>query len=295
MSGTANIPFTGIFIVVNSNTMKLVRKITFRRVKEFPQFETISNKFNEMKKACRNGIAKVDSLSDLNYYIVVEYSNVVDRISYERIFPKNGIVDYDALIAEQKKLCEHIIRRNCGYPKIFKLLGPVNEVTGCYLIATRKSNVETLTIKNNPNTISIKLALDFITKEIEFLCTSYRDNVIKPIDYERADFEKFIKISFEEQDAVLQSVLMNVQLYPVIVSEGILTHQVVDKQQNHTEMEHANTPIRIEDIASKNVSNITSVEFLNVLLQSSLSKENYELCAKIRDRILELESTSSKK
>src|SRR3989304_1013237 len=113
--------------------MKLVKKIPFRRVKKLPQFEIISNKFNEVKlsceslsgtspeynKECYRGIAKVDSLSELNYYIIVEYSNVADRISYERIFPKNGIIDYDALILEQRKLCEYIIRRNCNYPDIF--------------------------------------------------------------------------------------------------------------------------------------------------------------------------------
>ena len=122
--------------------MKLVRKITFRRVREFSQFEDISKKFKEIKASGgRNGISKVDKLSDLNYYVVVDYSNVVDRISYERIFPKGNIVDYDALVFEQKKLCEHIIRRNCGYPEIFKLLGPVNEIIGCYLIIPTVSGV----------------------------------------------------------------------------------------------------------------------------------------------------------
>jgi len=269
--------------------MKLVRKITFRRVKEFPQFEIISNKFKEKKElGSRNGVAKVDSLSELNYYVVIEYSNVADRISYERIFPKNGVVDYEMLILEQKKLCEHIIRRNCDYPEVFKLLGPVNEVTGCYLIATKKSNVELLTTKSTPNTISIKLPTKPMPREIDIMCSLYRDEMKKPVSEERAEFEKFIKISFEEQDVVLQSVLLNVQLYPVMVSEGAISLEEVDNQQNSTEMKQTNTPIRIEDIASKNVANITSIEFLNMLLRASESKENYELCAKIRDRIQEL-------
>lgn len=279
--------------MIKSTAMKLVRKITFRRVKEFPQFEIIANKFKEAKIANgRNGIAKIASLSDLNYYVVVEYSNVVDRISYERIFPKSGIVDYDALALEQKKLCEHIIRRNCNYPEIFKLLGSVNEVTGCYLVATKKNNVELLTTKNTPNNISIKLSLDALPREVELMCSLYSDNMKTPINEERAEFEKFIKISFEEQDVVLQSVLLNVQLYPVMISEGAISSHSVDNQQNSTEMRQANTPIRIEDIASKNVANITSIEFLGMLLQASESKENYELCAKIRDRICELNKGS---
>lgn len=269
--------------------MKLIRKITFRRVKEFPQFEIISNKFKEVKElGSRYGIAKVASLSELNYYVVIEYSNIADRINYERIFPKNGIVDYEMLILEQKKLCEHIIRRNCNYPEVFKLLGPVNEVIGCYLIATNKSNSGLLTTKNTINNISIKLPCKSMPREIDIMCSLYRDNIKKPISEEQEEFEKFIKVSFEEQDIVLQSVLLNVQLYPVMVSEGAITLQEVDNQQNHTEMRHTNTPIRIEDIASNNVANITSIEFLGMLLKASEIKENYELCVKIRDRIHEL-------
>ena len=109
--------------------MRLFRKIPFKRANELPRFELISKKCKEMKSSgARDGMAREDAVSSLNFYVVVEYRNVVDRINYSRIFCNNGTVNYDALVHEQKRLCEHIIRRNCGYPEPFKSLGPVNVV-----------------------------------------------------------------------------------------------------------------------------------------------------------------------
>lgn len=273
--------------------MRLLKKISYRRAKELSAFEEVTKKFNAIKLAgAAHGIAREDGLSKLAFYVVVEYKNVVDMINYSRVFCENGTVDYDALVSEQKKLCEHIIRRNCGYPETFKLLGPVNEVSGCYLIATRKKNANFLTIKNTPNTISVKFKNDKLPKEAESICAEYMGSKNLPSSTERNEFENFIKTKFEQQDAILQSVLFNVQLYPIMISESVLWSESSSKQSKITEMENSNNPIKIEDIASKNIDNITSVDFLTTLLELSVKSENYELCAKIRDRINQLSETA---
>jgi hypothetical protein len=269
--------------------MRLFKRITHRRAKELSSFEVISKKFNEIKSSdSRCGIAREDSISKLTFYIVVEYSNVVDKINYSKIFCDNGTVNHDALVSEQKKLCEHIIRRNCGYPNIFKSLGPVNEVSGCYLVATRKKTVNSLTTRNTPNTISVRLPNIELPKEVEIMFSEYKDARSLSLSKEGGEFESFIRLRFEQQDAILQSVLFNVQLYPVIISESVLWNETANKQKKGTAMATSNRPIRIEDIASKNINNITSVEFLNTLLDLSVKNESYELCARIRDRITEL-------
>lgn len=293
MIGTAKKSFPEIFIIgvsdLKPDPMRLFKKLAYRRAREFPQFEKISQKFNEIKSAnAKYGIAREDSVSKLTFYVVVEYSNVVDRINYSKIFCENGTVNYDALVSEQKKLCEHIIRRNCGYPELFKSLGPVNEVIGCYLVATRKKNVNVLTTKNTPNTISVKIPNDALPKEIESICAEYKNIRNTSLSKEKSDFENFIRLRFEQQDGILQSVLFNVQLYPVVISESVLWSDSINKQQKGAEMSNSNKPIRIADIASKNINNITSVEFLNTLLELSIKSESYELCARIRDRISEL-------
>jgi hypothetical protein len=274
-----------------TNPMKLFKKIAYKRAKELSQFEEVFKRFNEMKSAgSTNGVSREELLSNLAFYIIIEYSNVVDRINYSRIFCQNGTVNYDALVSEQKKLCEHIIRKNCGYPEVFKLLGPVNEVLGCYLIATRKKSVKCLTTKNTPNTISVRISNKELPKEAELMCSEYNRAKIASLSKERSDFENFIRLRFEQQDAILQSVLFNVQLYPVVISESLMWSESVNKQEKANTMYNKNRPIRIEDIASKNIDNITSVEFLNTLLDLSVKSENYELCARIRDRISLLSS-----
>ena len=46
----------------------------------------------------------------------------------------------------------------------------------------------------------------------------------------------------------------------------------------------------MEDAFSQNIERITSVDFLKSLLNKALDKENYEFCAKIRDRLFFLET-----
>src|ERR1035437_1668998 len=181
--------------------MKLIKKITTKRAKTFKEYELVQKKFNEIKNSenTQSGISRTDTVDELNFFIVVEYINVADRIDYLKIFPKDDfIVDIEGLLNEQYKIIQHINKRKNDYSECFYKLGLINEVTGVYFIATRKSDVKYLSMKNTKNTISIKFDAESLPKEIEQMCFDYHESNQNAINKEKDEFDRFNKMSILE-------------------------------------------------------------------------------------------------
>lgn len=267
--------------------MKLTKKITFKRAKNLPEFRTIEEKFNEIKgKEDNKGIARLNSVSNLNFYIVVEYVNLVDKIDYSKIFPNdNLIVDFEALMNEQERIMEYMQKKKTNSFPAFNKLGLTNDVTGCYLIATRK-NIQSISKKNTSNTISVKFMANSFPNEVDSICEEFYYDKKETIKKEQDEFDKFLHLSFEEQDIILQNILQNIQL-PTITFYTI----PASAETNMREIKmNKYIPIKIEDIALQNIEKINSIEFLSNLLANAEVAENYELCAKIRDRMCFVEN-----
>lgn len=266
--------------------MKIIKKITFRRAKSLSdEFKLVQDKFLEIKNnGGKEGISRIDSLSKLNYFIVVEYINMADKINYEKIFPNDDfVVDIEGLLNEQDKVIQQINKRKSSYPEAFKKLGLIHEVTGCFLIATRKTNMANLSTKNTKNTISVRINNKSLPKEIFQMCNEYSDAKSELFEKQQEEFERFNKLSFEEQDIILQNILQNANAGSV---EFFYTSESGDGKN---EPISGYTSVKMEDAFSQNIERITSIEFLNSLLNKALDKENYEFCAKIRDRLLFLQ------
>src|ERR1035437_5962930 len=193
--------------------MKLIKKITTKRAKTFKEYELVQKKFNEIKNSenTQSGISRTDTVDELNFFIVVEYINVADRIDYLKIFPKDDRIDYlkifpkddfivdiEGLLNEQYKIIQHINKRKNDYSECFYKLGLINEVTGVYFIATRKSDVKYLSMKNTKNTISIKFDAESLPKEIEQMCFDYHESNQNAINKEKDEFDRFNKMSILE-------------------------------------------------------------------------------------------------
>ena len=72
--------------------MKIIKKISFKRAKSLlEEYKSVQEKFSEIKSkgGKEEGVARIDSLSKLNYFIVLEYNNMADKIDYDKIFPNN--------------------------------------------------------------------------------------------------------------------------------------------------------------------------------------------------------------
>lgn len=268
--------------------MKIIKKITFRRAKTLTEeFKLIQEKFLEIKNnGGEEGIDRIDSVSKLNYFIVIEYVNVADKINYEKIFPNDDfIVDIEGLLDEQDKVIQHINKRKEGYPEIFHKLGLVNEVTGCFIIATRKTNINNVSTKNTKNTISIRIKNSSLPKEISGMCSEYNDVKSEIFKKEQEEFNRFNRLSFDEQDIILQNILQNVNSGSVEFFYSSDSNDEKDK----VEPLSGYTSVKMEDAFSQNIERITSIDFLKSLLKKAITKENYEFCAKIRDRLSFLE------
>ena len=268
--------------------MKIIKKITFRRAKALTEeFGLIQEKFLELKESTgKEGISRIDSVSTLNNFIVLEYINMADKINYEKIFPNDDyIVDIEGLLNEQDKVIQHINKRKGLYPDVFHKLGLIHEVTGCFLIATRKTNLHNVSTKNTKNTISIKIKNSSLPREIVQMCDEFHIVKSEFIQKEEEHFRRFNKLSFEEQDIILQNILQNVNTGSVdfFYTSDSYVHK------NQEEPLSGYTSVKMEDAFSQNIERITSVEFLKSLMDKALDKENYEFCAKIRDRLLFLE------
>ncbi len=269
--------------------MKIIKKITFRRAKSLlEEFNLIQEKFLEIKNnGGEEGVSRIESVANLNYFIVIEYINMADKINYGKIFPNNDfIVDVEGLLNEQDKVIQLINKRKEGYPEVFQKLGLVHEVTGCFLIATRKTSINNVSTKNTKNTISIKIKNSSLPREIIQMCNEYNDVKSDVIKKEQEEFNRFNKLSFEEQDIILQNILQNANTGSV---EFFYSSESIENQSK-SEPLSGYTTVKMEDVFSQNIERITSVEFLKSLLNKALDKENYEFCAKIRDRLSFLES-----
>ena len=268
--------------------MKIIKKITFRRAKSLStEFELIQQKFLEINKnGGEEGIARISSVSELNYFIVLEYINIADKINYEKIFPNDDfIVDIEGLLNEQDKVIQHINKRKDQYSQIFHKLGIMHEVTGCFVIATRKTNINNISTKNTKNTISIKIKNKSFPREVIQMCNEYYDVKSDTIKKEQEEFDRFNKLSFEEHDIILQNILQNANSNSV---EFFYSSESEDSKNKEDSLS-GYTNMKLADAFSQNIERITSVEFLKSLLNKAVSKENYEFCAKIRDRLAFLE------
>ena len=110
------------------------------------------------------------------------------------------------------------------------------------------------------------------------MCSEYNEVKSELFEKEQEEFERFNKLSFEEQDIILQNILENANTGSV---EFFYTSESNDKNEPVS----GYTSVKMEDAFSQNIERITSIEFLKSLLEKALDKENYEFCAKIRDRL----------
>jgi hypothetical protein len=266
--------------------MKLVRKIKFKRAKEISLFKKLEASFIKVKdENCKNpnSVKSVSDISKLNFYLVLEYINLIDeKIDYDKIFPdnpigKNTVIDFNNLVEEQEKLKSYIQKSQQKGPSYFKNIGILNEVMGCYMLATPHKHlkkIKNLDFKNKSNEdfIMVKFDLKKLPFEFEKICLGYAKNQSSFLKKEKEEFQNFINLSTEEQDNILDEMMGNIQ-------SPYLDFDISKQVSSATTIQFA---------AENSINQIYNIDFLLSMLASAEESENYELCIKIRDRICEL-------
>lgn len=264
--------------------MKLVRKIKFKRAKELSLFKKIESSFIKgVDLDCKNpnSIKSVSDISKLHFFLILEYINLIDdKIDYNKIFPssplgENHLIDFNNLIEEQEKLKSHIQKSQKRGPSYFKNIGILNEVIGCYLLATpfkHLKKIKNLDLKNKIQDSFIVAKFDFkkLPNEFEKICLSYGKNKSSFLEKEKKEFQDFLNLTNEEQDSIIDEMLDSIQ------------SPFIDFEIPDTTSSSATT---IQFAAENSINQIYNIDFLTLMLSSAEESENYELCIKIRDRI----------
>lgn len=273
--------------------MKLIKKITFKRVMQLPQHKKVLTIFDKLKEDSNidnhNSIKRTKDASKLNYFFVIDYENILKKkFNFKNIFDKNknknNSIDFDKLVEEKEKIEKYIQEKKDKEPACFKKLGLLNEVIGCYLIGTNKKSVahiRDLDLKNKNNLILIKLDHKNLPKEVEDLCNDFYKKTQEQLKKEKEEFEKFSKLNPEEQDKFINNIINNINPSSIVIIDNFNVDSNYFKSSGFT---------FFDGFSEKNIQTINNIEILEALKLNAEEKEQYEFCAKIRDRLNEIKS-----
>jgi hypothetical protein len=280
--------------------MKLAKKITFKRVMELPQFKKVVEIFEKFKKDVKidknNSIKKTKEASKLKYFIVIEFENVFkNRINFDSFYDKDKnkgeIINIDRVLEEKEKLEKYLSEKKADQPQCFSKLGIVNEVLGCYLVGTNKKNVNfvnDLDLKNKKNNIIIKFDNKDLPKEINQICNDYYKKTQEDIKRQKEEFDRFLKFNSEEQDFLIKNLIDNINS-PFNNQENNGSALIIFDNIYYSNFASSGYTF-FDGFSEKNLKTINSIELLEALRINAEEKEQFEFCAKIRDRIKEIRS-----
>lgn len=273
--------------------MKLIKKITFKRITELPQHKKVLRIFDKFKEDqnidLHNSIKRTKDASKLNYFFVLEYENILKtKFNFKKMFDKNfnhdNIVNLSKILEEKEKVEKYLEEKKKKEPDFFSKIGFLNEVTGCYLIGTNKKSVnhiKELDLKNKNNLILIKFDYKDLPKEFEILCNDFYLKTQEQLKKEREELENFSRLNSEEQDSFINNLLNNINSPSLMIIEGF--------NLNYNDNYQKNSNFTFYDgFSEHNIQEINNIEFLEALKINAEEKEAFELCAKIRDRLKEL-------
>jgi len=262
--------------------MRIAKKISYDKVEELEMFYLLKQKICKIKeKKPDSAISKLDDISELNYYLIIDCKNVSEEMGFDKNY---NISNFFYNNESNKKFIEHLKTKN-SQPIFLKKLGLLTEVKGCYLIATNKEVDDNISIYNSINTISCKYDLSELPLEFQKMCNEYEKYNIENKIKINPLLEDIMNISPSKRDGILESILKNMTFV-----------EIPKNMDDLYDLNYQNFPSQetnIEDIIEHKISNIKDIEFLNSVMEASIQKENFELCAKVRDRISEIKKINN--
>jgi ABC-type antimicrobial peptide transport system permease subunit len=260
--------------------MRIVKKIDFEKVKKIDLFLLLKQKINKIKQTKLNSsIAQVNDIYSLNYYLIIECKDISKELGFDKNKKPNEIFFNNE--DNNKKFIKHLKVKN-SQPFYFKKLGLLNEITSCYLVATTKKEKENISIYNSINTVSCKFDFDNLPSDFEDICNEYETYNINNDISINPYLNDIFNISTLERDKILESILKSVSF--VEMPKNI--YNTYEFKTNDLEEKHLKN--NIENVIENKIKNINDIDFLEKVMESAIENDNFELCAKIRDKIKEI-------
>jgi hypothetical protein len=258
--------------------MRIAKKIDFEKAKSIDLFLLLKQKINKIKQTKPNSsITKVNDISFLNYYLIIECKDVSKEMGFDKNKKPNEFF-FDNQ-ENNKKFINHLSLKN-SQPFYFKKLGLLNEIVGCYLIATTKEEKESISIYNSINTISCKFNFDNLPLDFEKICNEYESYSINNNISINPYLNDIFKISILERDKILESILKSISF--VDLPKKIHTPFGEDLDNLGSG--------ELIDVIEQKIKYINDIEFLEKVMENAINSENFELCAKIRNRIIKIKN-----
>jgi hypothetical protein len=260
--------------------MRIAKQITYEYAKKLERFSLLKKKIDKhIKNNSESSIAKIENIKKLKYFLVIDCKDVYKELGFEE---KNENSNFLFGTKEKnKKFIEHIRKKN-SQPYYFKKLGLFYDISGCYLIATTKSEKSNISIYNNSSTISCKFELNDLPVDFKEMCLEYEDysfgNEIKQLP----NFPDIFNISHEEREKIIESIVSSFAYIKIPVQP--IFPKFNDIYKNEQNLSRNN----IQDIIESKINEIYDITFLEKVMESAIEDDNFELCAKIRDRIKDL-------
>jgi hypothetical protein len=260
--------------------MRIAKKINYEKAKSFDLFLLLKQKIDKIKKTKPNSsIAQINNNNFLNYYLIIECKDVSKELGFDKNKKPNELFFNNE--ENNKNFLKHLKIKNLQ-PSYFKKLGLLNEITGCYLIATTKHEKENISIYNSINTISCKFNLNELPFEFEDICNEYEMYNINNNISINPFLNDIFNISTLKRDKILESILKSVSF--IEMPKNIYNSYDFDKNN----LESVNFTDKFEDVIGEKIKNINDINFLENVMENAIENDNFELCAKIRDRLKEI-------
>ena len=260
--------------------MRIAKKIDFEKAKKIDLFLLLKQKMNKIKQTKPNSsIAQIKDIYSLNYYLIIECKDVSKELGFDKNKKSNEIFFNNE--ENNKKFLRYLKIKN-SQPFYFKKLGLLNDITGCYLVATTKKEKENISIYNSINTVSCKFDFNNLPSDFEDICNEYEAYNINNNISINPYLNDIFNISTLERDKILENILKSISF--IEIPKNI--YSPYEFSTNDSEIKYFKN--NIEDVIENKIKNINDIGFLEKVMESAIESDNFELCAKIRDRIKEI-------
>jgi hypothetical protein len=256
--------------------MRIAKSITYEYAKGLERFSLLNKKIDKHKKENpESSISKAKKIEGLNYFLVIDCKDIYNELGFNE---KEG--DYKFLFGtkeKNEKFIEHIRKKN-SQPFYFKKIGLFYDIAGCYIVATTKNNKKNISVYNSLNTVSCKFDLENLPIDFREMCLEYEDYSFEKEIRNLPNMSNIFNISYEEREKIIESIIssfayIQMPIQPVFPKNDIY--------KNHQNLSRNN----IQDIIESKINDIYDITFLEKVMDSAIEDDNFELCAKIRDRI----------
>ena len=258
--------------------MRITKGLKYASVSNLEAYPKLKKKLEKLKEINPNHLISSENIKKLNYFLVIECKDVSSELGFNK--NSNGVAF--AFFGEKnkhKKFTTHIRKKN-SQPPFFKKIGLLYDITGCYLVATTKSDKRKVTIHKSSNTISCKLNMNNLPEEIKNMCSEFEEYQIEKQRNLYPELQDIFDLNIDERERMIESIVSGIMFSEKPIEEEYPNYNLKDIYDSNYQ-----TKLNIEQVIESKIDEIYDIPFLEQVIESSISSENFELCAKVRDRI----------